>query len=269
MPHRRSASPTRTLSLCCCQTKAWKAGHKSECVATGGKRKSLVLDLDKLPLAALFMLVGENDSALSGNEMRLVRHCVGDASPSEASGQTAMLRIILVEVVTACLLIAWAPFPTQRRRNACNVTELECFLLKRLGALTDNRESWFLQPGILPADVRPFYTPATTDLPASKVVSQCRDAEMLLYVALDCSECKLPFCRQVLSVEELQERDTELEAARFTRFTLCWQSVLHQVLDRLIVLHQVLIRNGAVVRLEGHSSWLEMLRHVLEHWIEA
>ena len=31
MPHRRSASPTRTLSLCCCQTKAWKAGHK--CVA--------------------------------------------------------------------------------------------------------------------------------------------------------------------------------------------------------------------------------------------
>ena len=33
MPHRRSASPTRTLSLCCCQTKAWKAGHKGECVA--------------------------------------------------------------------------------------------------------------------------------------------------------------------------------------------------------------------------------------------
>ena len=33
MPHRRSASPTRTLSLCCCQTKAWKAGHKVECVA--------------------------------------------------------------------------------------------------------------------------------------------------------------------------------------------------------------------------------------------
>ena len=33
MPHRRSASPTRTLSLCCCQIKAWKAGHKGECVA--------------------------------------------------------------------------------------------------------------------------------------------------------------------------------------------------------------------------------------------
>ena len=33
MPHRRSPSPTRTLSLCCCQIKAWKAGHKSECKA--------------------------------------------------------------------------------------------------------------------------------------------------------------------------------------------------------------------------------------------
>jgi len=33
MPHRRSSSPTRTPSLCCCQIKAWKAGHKGECVA--------------------------------------------------------------------------------------------------------------------------------------------------------------------------------------------------------------------------------------------
>jgi hypothetical protein len=33
MPHRRSASQTRTLSLRCCQIKAWKAGRKGECVA--------------------------------------------------------------------------------------------------------------------------------------------------------------------------------------------------------------------------------------------
>ena len=33
MPHHRSPSPTRTLSLCCCQIKAWKAGHKGDCVA--------------------------------------------------------------------------------------------------------------------------------------------------------------------------------------------------------------------------------------------
>ena len=33
MSHRRSPSPTRTLSLCCCQIKAWKAGHKRKCVA--------------------------------------------------------------------------------------------------------------------------------------------------------------------------------------------------------------------------------------------
>jgi tetratricopeptide (TPR) repeat protein len=31
MPHLRSSSPTRTLSLCCCQTKAWKAGHNGQC----------------------------------------------------------------------------------------------------------------------------------------------------------------------------------------------------------------------------------------------
>ena len=30
MPHRRSPSPTCSLSLCCCQIKAWK-GHKGEC----------------------------------------------------------------------------------------------------------------------------------------------------------------------------------------------------------------------------------------------
>ena len=33
MPHRRSLSPTRPLSLCCCQIKAWKAGHKGKCKA--------------------------------------------------------------------------------------------------------------------------------------------------------------------------------------------------------------------------------------------
>jgi hypothetical protein len=33
MPHHRSPSPTRTLCLCCCQIKAWKSGHKGECMA--------------------------------------------------------------------------------------------------------------------------------------------------------------------------------------------------------------------------------------------
>ncbi len=31
MPHRRSASQARTLSLRCCQIKAGKAGHKGNC----------------------------------------------------------------------------------------------------------------------------------------------------------------------------------------------------------------------------------------------
>ena len=33
MPHRHPSSPTRTLCLCCCQIKAWKAGHKGKCKA--------------------------------------------------------------------------------------------------------------------------------------------------------------------------------------------------------------------------------------------
>jgi len=36
MPHRRSPSPTRNLSLCCSQIKAWKAGHKGICAPAGG-----------------------------------------------------------------------------------------------------------------------------------------------------------------------------------------------------------------------------------------
>ena len=33
MPHCRSPSLTRPLSLCCCQIKAWKSGHKGDCAA--------------------------------------------------------------------------------------------------------------------------------------------------------------------------------------------------------------------------------------------
>ena len=155
---------------------------------------------------------------------------------------------MLVEIVTTCLLIAWGPFPTQRRRNSCNVTELECFLLTRLGALTQvNREEWRIDTQCLPEDVYPFYTPQTTHLPASKVVFQCPDAQMLLYIALD--SCELP-------LECVEYKTVSYHLRRFTNFTRCWQSVLYQVLSH----------NEAVVRLEGHSSWLEMLRHVLDDW---
>ena len=37
MPHHRSPSPTRPLSLCCCQIKAWRAGHKGECVMAAAR----------------------------------------------------------------------------------------------------------------------------------------------------------------------------------------------------------------------------------------
>ena len=33
MPHCRSPSLIRPLSLCCCQIKAWKSGHKGDCAA--------------------------------------------------------------------------------------------------------------------------------------------------------------------------------------------------------------------------------------------
>jgi len=50
MPHRRSLSPTRPLSLCCCQIKAWKAGHKGECkpAARADTRTAAKLTADQI-----------------------------------------------------------------------------------------------------------------------------------------------------------------------------------------------------------------------------
>jgi hypothetical protein len=50
MPHRRSPSPTRTLSLCCSQTKAWKARHKRACApaARSGTRTAAKPTADQL-----------------------------------------------------------------------------------------------------------------------------------------------------------------------------------------------------------------------------
>ena len=50
MPHRRSPSPNRTLSLCCSQTKAWKARHKPVCspAARAGTRTAAKPTADQL-----------------------------------------------------------------------------------------------------------------------------------------------------------------------------------------------------------------------------
>jgi len=50
MPHRRSPSPTHTLSICCCQIKAWKAGHKGECTpaARADTRTAAKLTADQM-----------------------------------------------------------------------------------------------------------------------------------------------------------------------------------------------------------------------------
>ena len=44
--------PTRTLSLCCCQTKAWKAGHKGECEAAARASTRRVANPDSALRAA-------------------------------------------------------------------------------------------------------------------------------------------------------------------------------------------------------------------------
>ena len=57
MPHRRSSSPTRTLPLRCCQIKAWKAGHKGECVgaARADTRTAAKLTADQMRVLLILL----------------------------------------------------------------------------------------------------------------------------------------------------------------------------------------------------------------------
>ena len=91
MPHRRSASPTRTLSLCCCQTKAWKAGHKGECVAAAraDPRTAAKPTAEQMRvLKMLEQLAGSADwrgVAAQERAARVVAAAVRTAMPGDAS----------------------------------------------------------------------------------------------------------------------------------------------------------------------------------------
>ena len=243
IPKRLQCTKCKTATYCSrnCQIEAWKKGHKKECILREVKRDCVWLDFNKVTVPGLYMLV--QDKGLTAQELRLVRHCIGHSPPREARGQTARaIRIMLVKIVTASLVVAVGPFPTQRRRNACNMTELEYFLLMTLGALTGDREAWRLDPKCLPDDIRPFFRPATEHPPADQVVFHCPDAKILECLALDCCE-------------------EEQEAQRRSAFTDCWESVLFQFFRQ-----PGTAGPQAVVRLDEPISWLEMLRHVLEQW---
>jgi hypothetical protein len=53
MPHRRSPSPIRAIPLCCCQIKAWKAGHTGERAAEslGNLSKAIEYHMQHLTMA--------------------------------------------------------------------------------------------------------------------------------------------------------------------------------------------------------------------------
>ena len=99
MPHRRSPSQTRTLSLCCCQIKAWKAGHKGDCVAaaradtrtaakpTAGQMRVLEI------LKQLYGAADWRGVAAQERVPRAVAAAVRTSMPSIASGVYSILGI--------------------------------------------------------------------------------------------------------------------------------------------------------------------------------
>ena len=99
MPHRRSPSQTRTLSLCCCQIKAWKAGHKGDCVAAAradtrtaakptAEQMRVLKMLEQLAGAADWRGVAAQERAA-----RAVAAAVRTSMPSIASGVYSILGI--------------------------------------------------------------------------------------------------------------------------------------------------------------------------------
>ena len=92
MPHRGSSSPTCTLCLCCCQIKAWKAGHKGECAAAAraDTRTEAKLTADQMRLLEILaQLDGAADwRGVAAQELaaRAVAVVVRTSIPSMAAG---------------------------------------------------------------------------------------------------------------------------------------------------------------------------------------
>jgi tetratricopeptide (TPR) repeat protein len=100
MPHRRSPSPTRPLSLCCCQIKAWRAGHKGECVMAAARadmRTAAKPTADQMcVLKILEQLAGAADwrgVAAQERAARAVAAAVRTSMPSKAAWVYCILGI--------------------------------------------------------------------------------------------------------------------------------------------------------------------------------
>ena len=100
MPHRRSPSPTRPLFLCCCQIKAWRAGHKGECVMAAARadmRTAAKPTADQMRvLKILEQLAGAADwrgVAAQERAARAVAAAVRTSMPSKAAGVYCILGI--------------------------------------------------------------------------------------------------------------------------------------------------------------------------------
>ena len=103
MPDRRSPSPTRTLSLCCCQIKAWRAGHKGECVvaARADTRMAAKPTADQMRVLKLMQLAGAADwwgVAAQERAARAVAAAVRTSMPNTAAKVYRILGIAYHEL---------------------------------------------------------------------------------------------------------------------------------------------------------------------------
>ena len=96
MPHRRSPSPTRTLSFCCCQIKAWKAGECAAAASTGACTAAKPTADQMRVLELLTQLAGAADwrgVAAQERAARALAAAVRTSMPSNASFAYSILGI--------------------------------------------------------------------------------------------------------------------------------------------------------------------------------
>ena len=106
MPHRRSLSPTRPLSLCCCQIKAWKAGHKGDCkaAASADNRTAAKLTADQMRV------------------LEILKHLAGAADWRGVAAQEGAARTVAAAVrsyMPGCALRVYCIAPANVCRISC------------------------------------------------------------------------------------------------------------------------------------------------------
>jgi tetratricopeptide (TPR) repeat protein len=99
MSHHRSPSPIHTLSLCCCQIKVWKAGHKGECTATAraDTRTAVKQSADQMRVLKILLQLDRSD------DWRGVAAQEREARSVAATVQTSMPLISCVYYTLGCV----------------------------------------------------------------------------------------------------------------------------------------------------------------------